>query len=264
MAEFKSWMDFNSFKYRTQQQNRYIRTPEDQAFFDAILATSQTRQHVIPTEKKLWRAQIGCEWETIEQDGEYIGQEPAPFPPERMVPKKYEAAEGRGNPQGISYLYLAIEKETAMSEVRPWFTAHITASEFRTLKALKLVDLSSDEESLRYLFEEGELDAAGREEVVWGQICAAFSRPVIRSDSRADYIPTQILAELFRVNGLDGLVYKSVLRQGGKNVLLYDPSVVDLYRSRVFRVKELSYQFDEVSTPYDYRLRSKDDRVEGS
>lgn len=36
-----------------------------------------------------------------------------------MKPLSNSASEGRANPKGIPYLYVATDKETAMSEVRP-------------------------------------------------------------------------------------------------------------------------------------------------
>ena len=48
-----------------------------------------------------------------------------------------------------------------------------------------------------------------KEKAVWVEIDCAFSHPTTLSDDAADYVPTQILAELFRDTGYDGIVYRS-------------------------------------------------------
>ncbi|MFL6450471.1 MAG: RES domain-containing protein [Bryobacteraceae bacterium] len=51
----------------------------------------------------------------------------------------------------------------------------------------------------------------------------AFSTPVTRDGSLADYAPTQILAELFKLKGYDGIRHKSLLNEGkGTNLALFD------------------------------------------
>jgi hypothetical protein len=60
------------------------------------------------------------------------------------------------------------------------------------------------------------------EKAVWSDINDAFSKPVRRSDDSLDYIPTQILSELFKSNGLDGVAYKSSYGEAGCNMALFD------------------------------------------
>ena len=49
-----------------------------------------------------------------------------------------------------------------------------------------------------------EPDPAEREKAVWAHIGQAFSEPMTRRDDSADYVPTQIIAELFKREGFDG------------------------------------------------------------
>ncbi|MFZ0569740.1 MAG: RES domain-containing protein [Rhodomicrobium sp.] len=43
-----------------------------------------------------------------------------------MKPIPNWLSEGRANPRGIPYLYLASTRDTALAEVRPWIGSHIT------------------------------------------------------------------------------------------------------------------------------------------
>jgi hypothetical protein len=49
------------------------------------------------------------------------------------------------------------------------------------------------------------------EHFIWKHINQAFSEPVTDSDNTADYIPTQILAERFKRDGYEGVIYTSHL-----------------------------------------------------
>ncbi|MBD9455904.1 RES family NAD+ phosphorylase [Rhizobium sp. RHZ02] len=50
----------------------------------------------------------------------------------------------------------------------------------------------------------------------------AFSTPADRSDDAAEYAPTQILAELFRSLGYDGVAYKSAFGEEGDNIAIFN------------------------------------------
>lgn len=62
------------------------------------------------------------------QYGEDEGNDeiPCAYSPDRMTPRRNIASEGRANPKGLPCLYLATDKETAMSEVRPWINSTIS------------------------------------------------------------------------------------------------------------------------------------------
>ena len=124
------------------------------------------------------------------------------LPMERMKPLKDRAVEGRANPKGIPYLYLATNRETALAEVRPWIGSLISVGAFEILRELRIVNCSSDDHNIIY---REEPPPEEREKAVWVSIDRAFSRPVDPSDDVAAYVPTQILAELFKAEGYDGI-----------------------------------------------------------
>jgi len=74
-----------------------------------------------------------------------------------------------------------------------------------------------------------------RERHVWEDIDRAFARPFARSDRSGDYAPTQIIAELFKANGFDGVAYRSRLGPG-HNIALFDVNAAELYSCRPFEV----------------------------
>jgi len=80
---------------------------------------------------------------------------------------------------------------------------------------------------------------------VWLEIDKAFSEPVIPSDRTADYIPTQIIAELFKSGGFDGIVYKSSLSTGS-NVVLFNLGVADLINCFLYEAKSVESEFRQI------------------
>jgi hypothetical protein len=121
-----------------------------------------------------------------------------------MFPRKDKTTEGRVNPKGIPCLYLATDPNTAMSEVRPGKTEPVTLAQCETVRSLKLVDCSSSGKILIVdeLHNEGQ---ALMEELFWHNIDNAFSMPVNATDDLADYAPTQVIAEVFRRIGYNGI-----------------------------------------------------------
>jgi len=256
MAEFDSWRSYETFAHDVKRKSRYMRDAKTQRFLDTVLDTSHERRKTIPGGSVFWRAQQGhgCRTESHD-DLEY--DTPAPLEPDRMKPMTDSAREGRVNPKGIPCLYLATDKETAMCEVRPWLGLCVSTGQFKTIRHLQVVDCSVLHDSkLHWYLEEPALEE--REKAVWGAIEHAFSRPVNTDDSTADYAPTQVLAEIFRTDGCDGVVYKSLLGQG-HNIALFDITAAELVNCFLYQPKAIAFTFDEVASPYFIKKHLKED-----
>ena len=247
MTEFSTYRAFKNFQQHVLRESRYILDDVSQSFLRVVLETSPSRQRTAQEGCVFWRAQLGHGWQMHKQDDvEY--EIPSPYSKDRMRPTSHSAAEGRANPKGIPFLYLATDKETAMAEVRPSVGNYISVGQFKTLKPLSLIDCSVGHESGISLYFE-EPGAAERENAVWNDIDRAFSEPLTIGDITAEYAPTQILSELFRREGYDGVAYKSHLGSG-HNLVLFDLDAADLINCFLFRVKTITFDFDEAANPY--------------
>ena len=247
MKEFSSWQSFFRFQQDVTKLNRYILSLDSQDFLNTVLATAENRIEKVPEGTIFWRAQLGNTSEPYHQDGEYMDDIPAPFSPERMKPFDCQAYEGRANPKGIPFLYLATRRDTALSEVRPWLGSYISVANFKILKELNIVNCTSSENrNLIYLEEPS---AEEKEKAVWVDIDKAFSSPVNPNDKIADYVPTQILAEFFKNNHFDGVAYRSALGEG-HNLALFDISSAELLNCSLYETKKLMYCFEPASNTY--------------
>jgi len=111
-----------------------------------------------------------------------------------------------------------------------------------------LLDCSVEKNSrFKIYFEEPDVEE--REKAVWNDIDRAFSEPVTTSQSTADYAATQILSELFKREGYDGIAYKSNLGSGF-NVALFDLNAADIINCFLYKVKSVEFAFDEAANPY--------------
>lgn len=236
---FKSRQCYWEFCQEVTQDSRSTHSQAAKEFLSNVLKTSQDRVKPVGSGSEFWRAQVGSDERPAFPDNEKVRYEPIPFSPERMKPLQGQASEGRVNPQGIPCLYLATDKETAMAEVRPWLRSRISVGQFKTARPLDLIDCSKHP-SGAYAHYVGEPDEETT--AVWASIDSAFSRPVARSDKSLDYVPTQILAALFKNNGFDGVLYKSALTDGS-NLALFDIDAATMIDCFVYIVENIQFSF---------------------
>lgn len=244
MAGFKSWQSYSRFEAAIKHQSRYIRSHDVEMFCRGVLKTAQFRILNIPKDSLLWRAQLGHGWRFENDD---IGETPAPHEPQRMCPKNGRANEGRANPKGIPYLYLASNRDTALAEVRPWVGSYVSVGQFKMKKELRIANCTSERKGFIIYFKEP--SPKKREEAVWRDIDKAFSRPVTPTDDVADYVPTQVLAELFKSNGFDGIGYRSSLGEG-YSVALFDIDSAEIINCFLFVVDSIKLNANETANPY--------------
>ncbi len=249
MNEFKSYRSYWKFAFSVRHNFRFVRTAEVNDFLCEIVRTSESRIENLPMRSLLWRAQLGHEWKPLDQNGVRIDDIPSAYCPERMKPLPNLEAEGRINPKGIPVLYLSTKRDTAMSEVRPWLGSLVSCAQFKTKRDLRIVDCSlRHDEKLTIYFEEP--DAQKKEAAVWRNIDQAFSHPVDSCENPAGYVPTQIIAELFKEKGYDGIAYKSMFGDDGYNVALFNPDDAELVTCCLFEANSIDISFRQTDNPY--------------
>lgn len=253
MKTFESFFDYFKFVVLIRNTNRYHFSPWGEKFLETLLFTGQSRKLSVPKGTFFWRSQLGkaeprkVDWE----EGVYNDYTPYPHAAERMKPHLGMASEGRANPKGIPYLYLSTDKDTAMSECRPWLQSDISVGRFQTVRDLSLIDCSKDSYTpvtIRDLPKK-KTDPKFLEKVIWGHVNNAFREPVQRSDQTADYSPTQVIAEYFKSENVDGIKYESAFGDG-HNVALFDLSAAEMTHCWLYRAKEISYVFEGVKNAH--------------
>ena len=254
-------LSYGVFANRVIRNNRHFFDEDVQGFLDFIARSFPERVCTLPKDYQLWRAHLGYDTEPEIHDGEEYGEVSVPWGPTRMVPDATKVREGRANPRGIAYLYLSNSKETAMHEVRPWTGSVLSAAVFKTTQEQKLVDFSvfhgekHPQISLSSLFEEPTEDQIQKD--VWISVDNAFSEPVPNNEDPTKYIPTQIIAELVKREGYDGIAYKSVFSDGF-NIVLFDVNAVSLIYCSMYNATDVKMSFcQEEGTYAEYWVNQK-------
>jgi RES domain len=187
-----------------------------------------------PADTLLYRARLGFV-RGSDRDEPYSGADIHAPPPEKAGP-------GRANAWGKVVLYCADKEETAVAEVRPVRGEYVSVAEVRAVRELKILDLVTEAEppnpftddSVDYWVEFGGLLAAFADEL---------SKPLRSRDDLTDYIPSQKLAERIEAARVDGIRYPSAMAPGGTNIVLFDPSVVNVGASRLVEIVQTKVEY---------------------
>jgi hypothetical protein len=202
----------------------------------------------VPAETVFFRARIGV-------DGRYLNFE-EPFTPRRVyhpylkgkigAPPPPLAAAGRVNRQGVSFLYLATDEQTAAAEVRPHPGHFVSVVPIKARKILNVADFSAPD-LLDFIASDERLDlfhlAATLNDVL--------ATPVT-PEERIEYTATQLVADLLRQSGFDGVRFKSSVGTGS-NLCAFSPDNFEILNTsaKVIRVAALHYSFSDIPVTID-------------
>lgn len=234
------WTEFGDFIREVKFSSRFIYSDKVNNFLREIKNSLPDRTEIVPEGTVMFRSQLGFHEEDYEDSYGITGH-----PVGRMKPISGEATEGRANSKGIPVLYLSSDANTSMAELRPPVGQVISCGQFETNRALKLVDCCRTKNEygrMQLIFWTPEtrdewLDG------IWFLINETFSQPVVNEPNNAAYVPTQILSELFRHSGFDGLFCKSHLGSG-VNYILFQPAYADMKNCELKITKSVSFNFE--------------------
>jgi hypothetical protein len=160
-----------------------------------------------------------------------IQTEDQPFSIDKMgAPPPKMATHGRANPAGIPYLYVASDKATAISEVRPHAGEKVCVAEFTTPPNLRLIDLRHPRRSVspfalvNFLPDESSPGQSRLEIAFLQRLGDELTQPVLPTVAAFEYAPSQYLCEFIKQCGYDGVIYRSSIGQG-MNLALFQPKV---------------------------------------
>ncbi|MGM9737340.1 MAG: RES family NAD+ phosphorylase [Candidatus Cryptobacteroides sp.] len=157
-------------------------------------------------------------------------------------PQPLLATAGRANPKGISYLYLCCDDQTPFYEVRPYFLDRVDIGEFILLEDdVKIVDFTEKINLFKVFYDEGEdsFKKQVKRRVLFDAISNDLSKPLHSYDTDLEYVPTQYICEYFKANGADGIMFKSSVWKGGKNLVLFYPKMAECVDVHPFEVSKI-------------------------
>jgi len=120
------------------------------------------------------------------------------FPVDCMsAPPAGKSSEGRANARGITCLYLANDVETTLHEVRAGAFDFVSVGTFRLKKDITVVDLRAITRISPFVDGLEILDHAINKQYL-ERLNSEMSKPLRRSDSTLDYVPTQYIVDFIK------------------------------------------------------------------
>lgn len=235
---------WNKFEEYIKHDRRFFLNFDFLPFdLEELFRNTETR---IPQGTILFRARIG---------GVIDGRILNPYPLEEMLkPPAMLAGQGRANPTGISYLYLASDVNTALVEVKASVGDYVTIAEIQilgkkgstgTTDLLKVSDFIKDPYEYINPFDN---DAESKRESIrmLSALNERISKPVNNKTAPLEYIPTQFLTELVRDLGFDGIKFRSSIHEKGYNYAFFysDEDKGSIFVEKTYLVEVTNHNVD--------------------
>lgn len=197
------------------------------------------------TEKKyFFRARVGYKEEKnsmesgFEMEAHYL-----PYSEDQIgAPLPNIATSGRINRPGVSYLYCATDKHTAISEVRPHPGDHVSIGKFDLKRDVRLYDLS-ESQLLHFSGNDKDLDNY----IPFNTLGSMINKPIPPSKNQ-HYSITQSIADCIRQLGFDGIFFSSTVGSG-YNVVFYDHRLATYNPDEAEVVEVTKVKYDYQSKP---------------
>ncbi len=217
-----TWAEFSdSIKHINRYHNSMFNSD---AFASVLSVVAKT----YPVGSRFYRARI-----SVDKSG---------FSKDKMgVPPQDRRSGGRANPEGIGVLYLSSDVKTIVNEVRASAFDYITIGEFQNTHEITVVNLSGVSKISPFLYA-GEFEQFAANRRVFQEIAAELAKPLRRSDSLLEYLPTQYIAGFIKSENYDGVEYASTLRPGGYNLAIFDENLFNCVDVKTVEVSEILYK----------------------
>lgn len=241
--------DLRTARFRLETENHFVVEPLVRTLLDHAGARIET---TLPAGTLLYRARIGIADEIVVGNLSAPQVFPRPYSDEKLgAPPAPIAKTGRLNRAGVAFLYLASDVTTAACEVRPHPSHRLSVGAYESVKNLRIANLTV--EISAFLRSDTDLDAFH----FLHSADQAMTMPV-PPDAAARYMATQLIADVLRQAGYDGVRYASSVGPG-YNICVFDPANFSLIAGseQVHRVLTVDYTLDLVESrlvagPDDY------------
>lgn len=219
-----TWEEFsNAIKRKNRFHNNFFRADQFATFL-----TYTTKKYLKGT--NLFRARIWNENKGFDVN-------------EMGAPPCNKGKTGRVNPEGIGVLYLASDEQTAISEVKANAFDFVSIGKFRLLKDINIVNISSLNSISPVLYTSG-LESLTANMKIFNEIAKEIEKPLRRTDSKLEYLPTQYIVEFIKSKGYAGVEFKSTMSYDGHNIAVFDESLLKCEAVHNVEIEKLEYSYN--------------------
>lgn len=245
--------EWDEFKNSIKHKNRFGNGISDN-LLNSLKYILTTNRYSIDKDQIYFRARIGSKVHKATNTFGYPGEEEFD---ERIVEKAFShkeimapppelVTEGRLNPRGISYLYVAESDQTAIAEVRPHKNNKVSVARVRTNDSIEVSCFDNTT-----FFEVTPLETQISLYLLTNYLNIEFSKPINDDTRYIDYLPTQYVSELAKNQEIEGIRYSSSLDEEGTNFCIFSTEKVDFEDSGIATVSSVNLT---IETPDFYRV----------
>ncbi len=160
---------------------------------------------------------------------------------EMLAPPAKITKQGRCNSDGISYLYLASNYETAIYEVRPCKGDIVTVAEIE-IDDKHIFSFNTQKDAGSYL-RSNPIKNSDLEALI--DIIVEDLSKVVTPSNLLEYVPFQFLASYVKKREYDGFVYKSSLTNGC-NYVYFEFKNAKVVNKTTYEINNLEYKINEI------------------
>lgn len=222
---------WGSFKEELMYENRFFpKNKIDEELFSKLLVNLVADPNDVSGAWYRARVQRGEAAYTLEEMG---------------APPKEKASQGRANPSGIPYLYLASTANTAVSEIRPHTGEMVSVADMTVPHTLEVIDLRDPRSTISpfILSDEKEIASLRGDIEFLVHLGNELTRPILPHVMAIDYLPSQYLCEFIKKNSYHGVLYKSSVSDGF-NLALFDPNQATIGHIEQKKVSRVSVHLE--------------------
>ena len=158
---------------------------------------------------------------------------------EMGAPPKGKRSAGRINPEGIPVLYLSSDTTTILNEVRASAYDFVSIGRFELKADIRVANLSAISNTSPFQYDDIERYVANKK--VFQEISIELAKPLRRNDSPLEHLPTQYIAEFIKSQGYDGVEYASTLKEGGRNIAIFNEDILKCVSVETLEISKVIY-----------------------
>ena len=168
------------------------------------------------------------------------------YPPSEMgPPPRDKATSGRVNPLGIPYFYLSDSEVTTIYETRAKQHDYISIAEFELVEDIEVIDFTILDKTSPFSVED--ITSYALNKIHLNRVSSEIAKPLRRTDSQLQYLPTQYLVDFIKWKGNSGIKFKSSLYPAGTNYTVFNAELFKCNSVKVYDVAKVDYYFELVT-----------------
>ena len=147
---------------------------------------------------------------------------------------------GRANPLGISYLYVASTADTAIAETRGHKGELVTVLEFKIKRNMEFFDLRDPKNTISPFERIDNIEFIYKHMPYLTLLGNELSKPVVPRRANLEYLSSQYLCEMIKQIGYHGIIYKSSIADGN-NYVIFSDNRLSLGHMSQYRITEMKF-----------------------